>query len=178
MMGYYNNEEGTKEVIDDEGWFHTGDIGFLDSDGYLTITDRKKNLIVTSGGKNIAPQIIENLMLTSRFIDQIMMVGDRRQFPGALVVPSFDNIEDYFSSSVHRFSSRKELLEHPETYKLIENEINRLSVDLSNYEKIKKFVLLDEEFTEENGILTPTLKVKRDIVEKQFAKEIENMYAL
>lgn len=178
MKGYYNNPEATKEVIDDDGWFHTGDIGFIDDDGYITITDRKKNLIVTSGGKNIAPQMIENLMATSRYIEQIVMFGDLRQFPSALIVPSFENLEDYFKAENIPFSSRKELVDHPAAYQLIESEIKRLSVDLSNYEIIKKFIVLEHEFTQENDELTPTLKVKRNVVEKKYAKEIEKMYSV
>ena len=176
MKGYYNKPAETKEAIDENGWFYTGDIGFVDDDGYLTITDRKKNIIVTSSGKNIAPQPIENQMVTSRYIEQIMMIGDRRQFPSAVVVPAFDNLEDYFKSIEKPVSSRKELAKHPETYELIDNEIKRLSAELSNYEVIKKFIILENELTQENGELTPTFKVKRNVVEKKFAKQIEKMY--
>ncbi|MFC1561391.1 AMP-dependent synthetase/ligase [candidate division KSB1 bacterium] len=175
MQGYYENPEATKEVIDDEGWFATGDIGFIE-DGYLTITDRKKNIIVTSGGKNIAPQPIENLMITSRYIEQIVMLGDRRQFPTAIVVPALENLKDYYQMQNITFKSRKEMVRDARTYGLIENEIERLSVDLSQYEKIKKFILRDEEFTQENGDLTPTLKIKRNIVEKKYAREIDKLY--
>jgi len=177
MKGYFNNPEASKEAIDGEGWFHTGDIGHLDKDNYLTITDRKKNLIVTSGGKNIAPQPIENLMLTSRYIDQIMMIGDKRQFPSALIVPSFENLEDYFQLQNITFKNRKEMVNDTRTYKVLEDEVKRLSADLSNYETIKKIHLLDQEFTQKNGELTPTLKVKRRIVVKKFAKVIEKLYA-
>jgi len=176
MQGYYNNPEGTREVIDGENWFHTGDIGFLDDQNYLTITDRKKNILVTSGGKNIAPQPIENLMLASRYIDQIMMIGDRRQFPAALIVPSFENLEDYFQLQNITFKSRAEMVRDARTHALIEGEINRLSVTLSNYEIIKKFIILENEFTQDDGELTPTLKVKRRIVEQKFSKEIEKIY--
>lgn len=177
MLGYYNKPEETKEVFDDDGWFHTGDIGFIDEDGYLSITDRKKNIIVTSGGKNIAPQPIENLMVTSRYIEQIMMFGDRRQFPAALIVPSFENLEGYLTANGIKTSSRKEMINHPKAKEMIEGELKRLSVDLSHYELIKKFILLEEEFTQENDDLTPTMKVKRNIVEQKFAKQIEQVYA-
>ena len=132
MLGYYNKPEETKEVFDDDGWFYTGDIGFIDEDGYLSITDRKKNIIVTSGGKNIAPQPIENLMVTSRYIEQIMMFGDRRQFPAALIVPSFENLEGYLTANGIKTSSLKEMINHSKAKELIEDEVNRLTVDLSN----------------------------------------------
>jgi len=177
MKGYYNKPEETKEVLDDNGWFYTGDIGFIDDDGYLTITDRKKNILVTSSGKNIAPQPIENLMAVSRYIEQIMMIGDRRNFPSAIVVPAYNNLEDYFKSNDKPITSRKEMANHPDTYKLIDSEIKRLSADLSNYQVIKKFIILENELTQKNGELTPTLKVKRNVVEKKFAKQIEEMYS-
>ncbi|MFC1555444.1 AMP-dependent synthetase/ligase [candidate division KSB1 bacterium] len=176
MMGYYKNDEATKEAIDAEGWFYTGDIGFIDRDNYLTITDRKKNIIVTSGGKNIAPAPIENKMITSRYIEQILMIGDRRQFPAALVVPAFANLEDHYQLQNVTFKSHKEMVKDPRTVELIQNEIDRLSEELSNYERIKKVILLDEEFTQENGVLTPTLKIKRQIVEKKFEKKINQLY--
>ena len=175
--GYFRNEAATKESIDAEGWFHTGDIGFIDKDEFLTITDRKKNLILTSGGKNIAPAPIENKMISSRYIDQIMMIGDRRQFPAALVVPAFENVEDYFQLQGVTFKSRKEMVHDKRTIDLIQSEINRLSTDFSNYERIKKIILLKEEFTQQNGDLTPTLKLKRSIIEKRFAKDIEHLYS-
>lgn len=176
MKGYYNKPEETKACFDDEGWFYTGDIGHIDDDGYLTLTDRKKNVIVTSGGKNIAPQPIENLMLTSRYIDQIVMLGDKQRFPSAIIVPSFENVEDYFLLQEIKFKSRKEMVKDERVIELIHSEIERLSVDLSNYEIIKKFILLDQEMTQENGELTPTLKIKRKIIEEKYAKSISKMY--
>ncbi|MCH8286460.1 AMP-binding protein, partial [candidate division KSB1 bacterium] len=177
MKGYYNKPEETKKVMDENGWFYTGDIGFIDKDGFLTITDRKKNLIVTSSGKNIAPQPIENLMAVSRYIEQIMMIGDRRKFPSAVVVPAYNNLEEYLKSIDCPAASRKEMAKRPETYELIDSEIKRLSADLSNFEVIKKFIILENELTQENGELTPTFKVKRSVVEKKFAKQIDKMYS-
>ncbi len=177
MKGYFNKPEETKEVIDEKGWLHTGDIGFIDEEGRITITDRKKNLIVTSGGKNIAPQPIENLLITSRYIDQIMMIGDKRQFLSALIVPAFEYLETYFKANGLTAGSRKELVKHSGTYKLISSEIKRLSTDLSNYECIQKFDVLDREFTEEDGVLTPTLKIIRKAVEKKYAREIGKLYS-
>ena len=177
MKGYFNKPEETKEIIDENGWLHTGDIGYIDEEGYIVITDRKKNIIVTSSGKNIAPQSIENLLKTSRFIDYLMMIGDRRRFLTALVVPNFENLGVYFTSKNISFSTRKELAFHPETYKLINREIERLSVDLSNHECIQKFSVLDEEFTQANEELTPTMKVRRGVIEKKYKHDIEKMYS-
>ncbi len=177
MKGYFNKPEETKEIIDENGWLHTGDIGYIDEEGYIVITDRKKNIIVTSGGKNIAPQPIENLLKTSRFIDQIMMIGDQRRFLTALVVPNFENLGVYFASKNISLGTIKELAHHSETYKLINREIEKLSMDLSNYERIQKFSVLEEEFTQANGELTPTMKVRRGVIEKKYKHEIENMYS-
>ncbi|MCP4724979.1 MAG: long-chain fatty acid--CoA ligase [bacterium] len=177
MQGYYNDPKGTAEAIDEEGWFHTGDIGELDEENYLKITDRKKNIIVTSGGKNIAPQFVENILMASRYIEQIMMIGDNKPFPSALVVPSFENVEYYFKTNSISFKSLKEMLRDPRTYELIEGEVDRLSVDLPRFMKVKKVLILDREFNQENGEITPTLKIKRNVVEQIFSKEIKNIYS-
>jgi len=177
MAGYHNKPDATNEAFDKDGWFHTGDIGSMSEDRYITITDRKKNLIITSGGKNIAPQPIENMLLNSPYILQIMMVAERRSFPGALVVPNFENLEIYCKKNGISYTSRKELINHPRAYELINNEIERLSVDLAHCEKIKKIVLLENEFTEQNGEITPTLKLKRKVIEEKYKKEIEKIYS-
>ncbi len=178
MKGYYNKPEDTARVIDEDGWFHTGDIGELDEDNYLKITDRKKNIIVTSGGKNIAPQYVENLLLSSRYIEQIMMVGDNRPFPSALVVPAFDNLEYYFRMNGMIFKSVNEMVNDQGAYELIESEVERLSEELPNFMKVKKVFLIDREFDQENDEITPTLKIKRSIVEKKYSKEIESIYSI
>ncbi len=177
MKGYFKNDEETREAIDGEGWLHTGDIGYLDDEGFLFITDRKKNLLVTSGGKNIAPQPIENLLNQSRYIEQSVVVGDRHKYCSALIVPDMEKLKAYARSENLRFGDDSELLELPEIKQLIRKEIDAVSVDLASYETIKKFVLLKEAFTIENGQLTPTLKVKRNILEEKYRDKIEAMYA-
>lgn len=176
MLGYYKNREETERTIDSEGWFHTGDIGEIDEDGFLKITDRKKNLIVTSLGKNVAPQPIENLLVTNKYIEQIMLIGDKRKFISALIVPNFENINRYTKEIGLAYANNTELVNAPEVYKLIENEIESISTDLANFEKVKKFTLLDRELTIDNGELTPTLKIKRNVVEKKFKDLIDKMY--
>ena len=177
MQGYYKNEEETKEALDDEGWLHTGDIGYLDKDGFLYITDRKKNIIVTSGGKNVAPQAIENLLITSKYIEQAIVLGDKRKFCSAFIVPAFDNLKAYAQKNNLKFSDEQELITLPEIKDLYRKEIDRLSVDLASYETIKKFHLLKEPFTIESGDLTPTLKIKRNIVEQKYKDIIDQFYA-
>ena len=176
MKGYYKLEKETKEVIDDDGWLHTGDIGYLDSEGYLYITDRKKHIFVSSGGKNIAPQHIENLFMTSKYISQFVLIGDRRQFLSALIVPDFDAIKEYADTHNIQYNSEQDLANSEQIYKLIEDDMARIQQDLANYERVRKFVLLDKPLTLEDGEVTPTLKVKRQVVEEKYAKLIEDMY--
>ncbi len=176
MKGYYKNEAATKEAIDEDGWFHTGDIGIIDEDGFLVITDRKKNLIVTAGGKNVAPQPIENLLITSQYIEQAVVIGDKRKFISALIVPNLDALKAFAQERGITYQSTRELLDHPEVQKLYRQEIDNVSTDLARYETIKKFALIEEPFTIESGELTPTLKIKRRIVEERYKDIIEKMY--
>lgn len=176
MKEYYKKPAETKEVIDDSGWLHTGDIGFLDEDGFLTITDRKKNIIVTSGGKNIAPAPIENIIATSPLIEQLLIIGDKRKFISALIVPNLEMIKNYAEENKIEFKNEEDLVQNQKINQLISNEITRLSVDLARYEQIKAFRLLPRLFTIEDGELTPTLKIKRKVVEQKFADFIESMY--
>lgn len=176
MVGYLNKEAETREVIDEDGWFHTGDIGFIDPDGYLVITDRKKNIIVTSGGKNVAPQPIENSLISSKFIEQAVVIGDKRKFCSAVIVPAQEAVLRWAAEENVVFRDYQELLQHPRIYELIQSEIDRLMVDFAGYEQIKKFCLIKEPFSIEGGELTPTLKVKRKIVEEKYRDEIERMY--
>ena len=176
MQGYYNNRKATREVIDKDGWFHTGDIGLFDSQGHLVITDRKKHLFVSSGGKNIAPQPIENLFLQSKFVDQFVLIGDRRMFLSALIVPDFDALQEYADRNNISYADVKELSEKPEIHSIIQGEINSLQKDLANFERVRKFVLLDKPFSIENGEMTPTQKIKRNVVEERYAHLIEDMY--
>jgi long-chain acyl-CoA synthetase len=177
MRGYFNKPEATAEVIDKDGYFHTGDIGRLDADGYLYITDRKKDLIVTSAGKNLAPQPIENIMKTHPLIAEIVMVGNSRNYPTALVVPNFENLSRLAGENGVAKASREELVTNPRAIELVEHAIASMSTELAQYEKIKKITLLPNEFSIEAGELTPTLKVKRRVVETKYKDLIDRMYA-
>jgi long-chain acyl-CoA synthetase len=176
MKGYWNNPLATTEAIDENGWLHTGDIGNLDVEGFLYITDRKKHLIISSGGKNIAPQPIENLFLCSKYIEQFMLIGDRRMFLTALIVPDFDALKEYADSHRIQYLNNSDLATHPKINELIEKNIADIQKDLANYERVRKFTLLDRQFSIEDGELTPTQKVRRKIIEERFAHLIERMY--
>ncbi len=177
MQGYYKNPEASREVLSEDGWFSTGDIGYLDKDGYLFITDRKKDLIKTAAGKFVAPQPIENALKTSPYILNAMVVGDKRKFIVALIVPNAVTVSAKAAEQGIRFSSNAELAAHPWVRSLIEAEIKRLTVHLAQYEAIKRFALLPDDFTFDNGSLTFTLKLKRRVVEQQYAAVIESLYA-
>jgi long-chain acyl-CoA synthetase len=177
MKGYFNKPDATREVIDGDGWFHTGDIGELDGDGYLRITDRKKDIIVTAGGKNIAPQPIENLVKTNKWLLNAVMLGDKRKFPIMLVVPNPDAVTAWARERNLPAADYQALLAHPDVAAKIEREVMASLRDLASYETPKKLVLLTDDFTIESGELTPTLKVKRRVVEKKYAQEIEAAYA-
>ncbi len=180
MRGYYNQPELTAEVIDKDGWFHTGDIGtWITQNGhqFLKITDRKKELFKTAGGKYIAPQVIENKMKESPFIEQIMVVGDdEKKFIAALVVPSFMQIEDWAKQHQLSLKNNLDLIQHEQVNQLIQQEIKKYNTFFGNWEQIKKFTLLPEEWTVENGELTPTMKPKRKIINERFKAIIDSMY--
>lgn len=180
MQGYYNKPQETAETleIDAEGrvWLHTGDIGVLDKNGYLFITDRKKDLLKTSGGKYIAPQPIENLIKRSRLVNQVVVIGNDRKFPAALIVPQLDVLKVHAEQLGISATSPAELIAHPQIVSLIENEIAQNTAELSQYEKIKAVLLLDHELTVESGELTPTLKVKRRVVVEKHKKAIDRLY--
>ncbi len=176
MKGYYKNEEETRETIDSEKWLHTGDIGYIDKDGFLFITDRKKNIIVTSGGKNVAPQPIENLLTTSKYIDQAVVLGDKRKYCTAFIVPNEENLKSYAEKNNISYTDIDDLHRNPAIQELFRKEIDKLSGDLASYETIKKFQLLKDPFTIESGELTPTLKIKRNVVEQRYQKLIDAMY--
>lgn len=177
MQGYWKNKAATREVIDEDGWFHSGDIGVIDEDGFLQITDRKKNIIVTSGGKNIAPFQIENVLSKSRYIDQIVVIGDRRNFLAAAVVPAQEAVELWAKASGIQYTSWDDLREKPEVYALIDKDIQHLQEEFARYEKIKKFFIPPKPFTIEGGELTPSMKIKRKVVEEKYRKEIDNLYS-
>jgi long-chain acyl-CoA synthetase len=176
MKGYYKKPEATAEAIDKEGFFHTGDIGHLDADGFLVITDRKKDILVTSGGKNIAPQPIENRLKTDRFFTEVVMIGNKRSYPAALVVPNFALLEEWAKSKGIAFASREELVGKPEVEAFYEARTRELLPDLAQFEKIKKLALLTREFSVDEGELTPTLKVKRRVIEQKYKDLIDRMY--
>ena len=177
MQGYYKNPEATREVLSEDGWFRTGDIGYVDKDNYLFITDRKKDLIKTAAGKFVAPQPIENALKTSPYILNAMVVGDKRKFIVALIVPNPATVGAKAADQGIKFASNAELAAHPWVRALIDSEVKRLTVHLAQYETIKRFALLPEDFTFDNGSLTFTLKLKRRVVEQQYATVIESLYA-
>jgi long-chain acyl-CoA synthetase len=177
MQGYYKSPEATREVLSADGWFSTGDIGYLDKDNYLFITDRKKDLIKTAAGKFVAPQPIENALKTSPFILNAMVVGDKRKFISALIVPNPVTVGAKAAGQGVKFSSNQEMVAHPLVRSLIEGEVQRLTANLAQYETIKRFALLPEDFTFDNGGLTFTLKLRRRVVEQQFHDVIERLYA-
>jgi long-chain acyl-CoA synthetase len=177
MQGYYKSAEATREVLSADGWFSTGDIGYLDKDNYLFITDRKKDLIKTAAGKFVAPQPIENALKTSPFILNAMVVGDKRKFISALIVPNPTTVAAKAAEQGTKFSSNKEMVAHPWVRQLIEGEVKRLTANLAQYESIKRFALLPEDFTFDNGGLTFTLKLRRRVVEQQLHDVIEGLYA-
>jgi long-chain acyl-CoA synthetase len=176
MKGYYNRPDATAEAIDAEGWFATGDIGELDAEGFLKITDRKKDLIVTAGGKNVAPQPIENRLKTHPLVEQVVMIGDRRKYVSLLVVPAFDKLEEWARQNGVSWESRDELVRDPRVVRHVEREVLGSLDDLASFERPKKIALLAEDLTVENGFLTPSLKVKRRVVHERLDSVIDALY--
>jgi len=175
MKGYFGHEQETADAIVD-GWLRTGDIGFLDDEGYLAITDRKKDIIVTAGGKNVAPQLIENALKTDPFISQVVIHGDKRKFLSALIVPNFEQLEPWAREQGLSFDSRAELVGLSEVHALVEQRLNEKLRDFARYEQIRRFTLLDREFTMSDGEVTPSLKIKRKVVGERYRDLIEAMY--
>ncbi|MFH1862846.1 MAG: AMP-binding protein, partial [bacterium] len=176
MQGYYNLPEDTKEVMLEDGFMATGDIGHFDEKGSLVITDRKKNIIVTSGGRNIAPTPIENLLKQSKYISEVMLIGEGRHFLSALIVPDFEQLRVYAKQNNIPCDDDHALVRDSKVYFLIESEIANFSKDLSDYEQIRKFTLLPREFSIVQNELTPTLKIRRNVVTEKFLETIESMY--
>jgi long-chain acyl-CoA synthetase len=175
MQGYYKNRKETDAVLKD-GWLHTGDIGVFDADGFLVITDRKKHLFKTTAGKYIAPTPIENLFVSSKFIDQFVLIGDSRMFLSALIVPDFESVREYADSHKIPYNSNEDLAKNSEIYTLIEKDMTKFQKQLANYEKVRKFVLLEKPFSIETGEITPSMKIKRKFVEERYRNLIEEMY--
>jgi long-chain acyl-CoA synthetase len=175
MTGYYHRPELTDKTVDSDGWLHTGDVGELDG-AFLKVTDRKKEMFKTSGGKYIAPQQVENKLKESAFISQMMVVGENRKFPAALVVPNFEAVSDYFRQLGVKFRSNRELVTNSEVNQLIASDIRILNEHFGQYSQIKRFILLAEEWSLAGGELTPTMKLKRRQLLSKYAKEIESLY--
>ncbi len=175
MMGYWNKPDLTAEVIDADGWLHTGDVGYLDADGFLFITDRKKDIIVTSGGKNIAPQPIEGKLGATPYIAQAVVVGDKFPYLTALLVPNFENLETYFADKEIKVE-RSQMAAHPDTERLLAEAVKTVNDELAVHERLRKFHVLGREFSLEEGELTPTMKVRRRIVNERYREAIEGMY--
>ena len=177
MQGYYKLPDATKGTVDAEGWLHTGDIGELDSDGYLKITDRKKELLKTAGGKYIAPQPIEMAVKRNKFVANAMLYGDRRKFPIVLIVPNFENLERWAHERNLTYGTRAELIQLADVQAKIEREVMSMLPQLAKFETPKKVVLVEKDFTIESGELTPTLKVKRRVVEQHYKEQIDAVYS-
>ncbi len=175
MQGYYNKPDATKETFTEDGWFKTGDIGEL-VDGFLKITDRKKDLIITAGGKNISPQNIENALMSDRFIENIVVIGDRRPFISALIVPDFDALKSWAAEKGLPDGTPATLVAQPEVLALYKERISHHNQQFARVEQIKVFRLIDHSFSQENGELTPTMKMKRKAIGKNYQDLIENMY--
>ena len=176
MKGYWRKPEATAETIDHDGWLHTGDVGYLDNDGCLFITDRKKDIIVTSGGKNIAPQPIEGRLGATPFIAQAVVVGDKYPYLTALVVPNFENLEVHFAEKGVKGLDRAALAEHRDTEALIAEAVKKVNAELGMHERIRRFAVLRREFSLEEGEMTPTMKVRRRVVGERYRDLIEGMY--
>jgi long-chain acyl-CoA synthetase len=177
MQGYYNKPEATREAFTADGFFRTGDIGRLDENGFLIITDRKKELFKTSGGKYIAPSPIEQLVKASRFVNQVVLIGNGRKFPAALIVPDFEQLESYAKLKNLEINTPAEFCQHPKIIDLFERQIEEYTPNLSKFEKVKKIALLENELTIAGGELTPTLKVKRRVVDEKYKDVIDKIYA-
>ncbi|MEA2489861.1 MAG: long-chain acyl-CoA synthetase [Acidobacteriota bacterium] len=177
MIGYWNNPEATAQAIDADGWFHTGDIGEIDSDGFLKITDRKKDIIINAYGKNIAPQPLEALLKSSPYVGTPVLIGDRRKYLAALIVPNFEKLErDAQALGVH-FNSREELVANARVKGIIQEEIDRFNKNLDRQEKIRRFALLSRDFTIDDDEITPSLKVKRKNIDKKYKQVIDELFA-
>ena len=177
MTGYYKDKKSTEEVFDNEGWFKTGDIGHIDNEGFLKITDRKKSLIVTSAGKNIAPAPIEVKLTSSSFIEQVHIIGDKRNYLTALIVPNFDSLKSYLKSKNNTISDINAIVTNEDVIGLYEKEIESAMVEFSKFETVKKFTLITEPFSIEKGEMTPKMSIVRKVVENNYSEIINGMYS-
>ena len=177
MVGYFKKPDATRDSFTEDGWFRTGDVGEIDDEGFLRITDRKKELFKTSGGKYIAPSLVEQMIRASRFISQAVLIGDGRKFPAALIVPNFEMLESYARHKGLDAKTPSELCSHPRVIDLIERQVASHTQALSQFEKVKKVALLEKELTVEGGELTPTLKIRRRTVNEKYKDAIDRLYA-
>ncbi|MCB0812620.1 MAG: long-chain fatty acid--CoA ligase, partial [Flavobacteriales bacterium] len=176
MQGYYKRPELTAEVMDTEGWFHTGDIGEITAEGFLRITDRKKEIFKTSGGKYVAPQVLENKLKMSRFIEQVMVIGENRKFPGALIVPSFAFLKDYCKLKGIPYEGQDQVINEQRIIDRIQREVDAANEGLGQWERVKRFALLPSEWSIDGGELTPTLKLRRKPILNKYAEAVEHIY--
>jgi long-chain acyl-CoA synthetase len=176
MKGYWNDPAATDAAIDEEGWLYTGDVGMFTANGNVKITDRKKDIFVSSGGKNIAPQPIENMLTQSPFIERCLLIGDNREFLTALITPDFEQLKKLASTFDLKFDNPTELISNDKIVRVIKDDIDRLQKDFAKYERVRKFKMLSEPFTIENGTLTPKLSIRRHVVERKYSDLIEQMY--
>ena len=176
MMGYYLEPELTREVLDPDGWFHTGDIGEVSTDGFLRITDRKKEIFKTSGGKYVAPQVIENKLKASRFVEQAMVIGENRKFPAALIVPNFNFLKDYCALKEIPFTDRQQVIGDKRILDRLMKEVDTANLGLGHWEQVRKIILLPQEFSIETGELTPTLKLRRKPILVRYASLVDALY--
>lgn len=176
--GYYNNPEATADLIDADGYLHTGDIGELTPEGYLRITDRKKEIFKTAGGKYVAPQVIENKFMESTLIAQVMIIGENQRFPAALIVPAFEELEKWCKVKGIEFGSKQSIINNPQVIEKYQREIDRLNEGFGQWEKVKKFALLQKEWTIDGGELTPKLSLKRKAILARHQAEVEDIYKM
>ena len=176
FKGYWNRPEETSAALSD-GWFKTGDIGNIDADGFLSVTDRKKDLIKTSGGKFIAPQPIENSLKLSPLIGIAAILGDRRKFPAVMISPNFTLLEQWARENNVAFNTRAELIANPKVQSLYEGLVEGINGNLARFEKLKRVLVVADEFTADNGALTPTMKLRRRVIEERYRRQIDGLYA-
>jgi long-chain acyl-CoA synthetase len=176
FKGYWNRPEETKAALE-SGWFKTGDIGKVDADGYLSVTDRKKELIKTSGGKFIAPQPIENSLKLRPLVAVAALLGDRRKFPAVIISPNFTLLEQWARDNKIAFGTREELVSHPKVQDLYSEIVEGINQNLARFEKLKRVIVVPDEFTVDNGALTPSLKLRRRVVEERYRKQIDALYS-
>jgi long-chain acyl-CoA synthetase len=176
MKGYFNHPKLTSEVIDEDGWFHTGDIGELDEDGFLKITDRKKEMFKTSGGKYVAPQIIESKLKSSPFIEYVLVTGENRKCPAAIVLPDFNFLQSWCLNKKIPFSTIDASIENPQVWERFKKEIDLLNAGLDKVQQVKRFALISDEWTTESGELSPTLKLRRKFISGKYRELITLIY--